>query len=165
MHLRLLTSEDEPFLWTALYHAIHVPPGETAPASEIVRQPEIARYVSGWMRAGDWGVIAETDGVPLGAAWLRLWTPDERGYGFVDGATPELTMAVLPGHRGAGLGTLLLSRLLAEAAEHYRAVSLSVSSSNPAQRLYRRAGFTPVGRPEGGSVTMVVRLSAGGPVG
>ena len=160
-HIRPLAPDDEPFLWTALYHALHVPPGADPPPPEVVRQPEIARYVSGWMeRPGDLGFVAEVDGEPVGAAWLRRWPSGARGYGFVDEATPELSMALLPGHRGRGIGTALLRRLLAEAARESDAVSLSVSVSNPAARLYERLGFAVVGEPEGGSATMLRRLRA-----
>ena len=160
-HLRPLAADDEPFLWTALYHALHVAPGASPLPREVVRRPEIARYVSGWMeRPGDLGFVAEVDGEPVGAAWLRRWASGDRGYGFVDEATPELSMALLPDYRGRGVGTALLRRLLAAAARESQAVSLSVSTSNAALRLYERFGFTVSRGPEGGSVTMVKRFSA-----
>jgi len=158
-HIRPLVADDEPFLWTALYHALHVPPGADPPSPEIVRRPEIARYVAGWTeQPGDLGFVAEVDGEPVGAAWLRRWSSGDRGYGFVDEATPELSMSLLPSHRGRGIGTALLRRLLAAAAHESEAVSLSVSESNAALRLYERFGFVVVGEPEGGSVTMVKSL-------
>jgi GNAT superfamily N-acetyltransferase len=80
-------------------------------------------------------------GRDVGVAWLRLWSRGSEGYGFVDTETPELSMAVRPEHRGRGIGTQLLDRLLAEADRSYRAVSLSVSDGNPAVRLYQRLGF------------------------
>jgi GNAT superfamily N-acetyltransferase len=160
--LRPLTAADVPVLWTALYHAVHVPPGAPPPPSGVVRLPELARYVDGWAgRAGDLGVVAEAAGGPVGAAWLRLWTGADRGYGFVNADTPELTMAVLPGHRGRGVGTALLRRLLAEAAGRFGAVSLSVARTNPVRRLYEREGFEPVGPPREGAVTMIRRLPTG----
>ena len=123
-------------------------------------RPELARYVAGWMRRpGDLGVVAEEDGAPVGAAWLRRWTGADRGYGFVDAETPELSMSVLPGRRGRGTGTALLRRLLSVAAEPFAAVSLSVTVTNPARRLYEREGFTAVGAPDGGSVVMVRPLA------
>ncbi len=156
MLIRPLTPEDETFLWEALYYAVYVGPGEPARPPEIVRQSKLARYVLGWMtRADDLGFKAEQDGVPVGAAWLRRWSGDEQGYGFVDRATPELSMSILPQHRGRGVGTLLLRYLLSAAEKRFTAVSLSVSESNPARRLYEREGFIPVGEPEGGSITMV----------
>ncbi|MEM1096065.1 MAG: GNAT family N-acetyltransferase [Bacteroidota bacterium] len=157
-HLRLLTPDDEAFLWQALYHALHVAPGEVPFPPEVVRQPEIARYVAGWMRRpGDAGFIAEAEGEPIGAAWLRQWTTAEHGFGFVDEAVPELSMALLPAYRGRGAGTLLLEH----AARHVDAVSLSVSASNPARRLYERLGFLVVEEAEGGSVTMLKSFLAG----
>lgn len=149
--IRPLVRADEPFLWRALWLAVHVAPGAPAPDPAVVRRPELARYVAGWMRRpGDAGVLAEIDGAPVGAAWLRLWADAERGgdrgYGFVDADTPELSMAVVPERRGAGVGTALLAALLAQAQPAHRAVSLSVSASNPARRLYARMGFEAVRR-------------------
>lgn len=160
MLIRPLTSEDEPFLWHALYHAVHVPPGEALPPADIVQEPGLARYVAGWMqRPDDLGFAAVEAGVPVGAVWVRRWSRSERGYGFVGEATPELSMSLLPDHRGRGVGTLLLRRLLAAAADRFTALSLSVSATNPARRLYAREGFTPIGEPNAGSITMVRRFT------
>jgi ribosomal protein S18 acetylase RimI-like enzyme len=98
-------------------------------------------------------------GEAIGAAWLRLLTGDERGYGYVDDETPELGMAVLPAYRGRGVGSALLTRLLKSAGAVYHAVCLSVSADNPAVRLYTRTGFEQVCECEA-SLTMVKRLSA-----
>jgi ribosomal protein S18 acetylase RimI-like enzyme len=76
----------------------------------------------------------------------------------VDDDTPEIGMAVLPGHRGRGIGSNLLKRLLESAGAVYRKVCLSVSADNPALRLYERVGFERAGG-DGTSVTMVKRLS------
>ena len=154
--LRGLTPDDEAFLWTALLHALHVPPGGSTPSRDVLDDPAVARYVSGWMgHEGDWGLLAETRSGPVGAAWLRQWPGEERGYGFVDAGTPELSMSVLPGHRQRGVGTRLLRGVLAVADGRFDAVSLSVSQSNSARRLYRREGFVSVGDAQAGSMTMV----------
>jgi len=86
----------------------------------------------------------DADGLLVGAAWLRLLTGADRGYGTVDDATPELSVAVVPDCRGQGIGKRLLSALLDAAAERYEAVSLSVQADNPALRLYQRLGFEVV---------------------
>ena len=96
----------------------------------------------------------------MGVAWLRRWTTQVRGFGFVDTATPELSMAVWPGHRGQGIGTRLLTLVLAAAVEHHSAVSLSVSLENPALRLYRRLGFVTARQAKDGSLTMVKNVAA-----
>jgi ribosomal protein S18 acetylase RimI-like enzyme len=160
-HIRPLAPEDAHCLWEMLYQAIHMPEGVEPPAREIVHSPGLSHYVAGWGRAGDMGYLAVDDeGLLVGAAWLRLFPAEDPGYGFVDDATPELSVAVMPGYRGQGIGTRLLSALLDAAAERYDAVSLSVQADNPALRLYRRLGFEVV---EDGSTwfTMRKRLSLG----
>ncbi|KYF84216.1 GCN5 family acetyltransferase [Sorangium cellulosum] len=156
--IRLLTPADEPLLWEMLYQAIHVPEGSPPPPRDIVHRPELSRYVQGWGQRDDLGVVALQEGEVAGAAWLRRLTGAQRGYGHVDDETPELSIALLPHHRGRGLGTRLLTSLLEEARNRYPAISLSVSPDNPALRLYRRLGFVEVGR-NGASLTMVLTLA------
>jgi ribosomal protein S18 acetylase RimI-like enzyme len=116
------------------------------PLEELLAQPRFARYVSGWGRSGDAVVIAEDDsGAPVGAAWYRLFTSAEPGFGFVDQTTPEISIAVREDARGRGVGASLL-RALADRArsDGFDALSLSVEKDNPAVRLYERAGFSVV---------------------
>ncbi|MEM1054073.1 MAG: GNAT family N-acetyltransferase [Bacteroidota bacterium] len=155
--LRAVRPSDDAFLREALYHAIHVPPGALPPPRSIVQHPDIAHYLPEWTTEADGlGTLAEWDGRPVAAAWLRVWTGTSRGYGFVARDIPELTMAVLPGHQGHGIGTALLRRVLDDAEAVAPGVSLSVSLTNPARRLYEREGFERVGDADaGGSITMV----------
>jgi len=141
-----ITTENNAFLWEMLYHAVFVLPGIEPPSREIVRLPELARYVENWGRPGDLGFYAwdAVSAEPLGAVWLRLWSPGERGYGWVEDVYPELSLAVLPGRRGEGIGSRLLARLLWSARGRYPGISLSVTPGNPARRLYERAGFVVV---------------------
>jgi ribosomal protein S18 acetylase RimI-like enzyme len=144
--LREATRDDEAFLWEMLHLAVFVPPGATAVPKAALADPDLARYVRGWGRTGDAGVVALMSmDEPVGAAWLRLWSAKDRGYGFINVETPELTIAVRPEYRGRGVGTRLLDHLLQSADQVHRSVSLSVSVLNPAVRLYRRFGFIPVG--------------------
>ncbi|HET8877997.1 MAG TPA: GNAT family N-acetyltransferase [Arthrobacter sp.] len=126
---------------------------------EYLSQPNLARYLAGWPRPGDFGVVAETaEGTPVGAAWCRLFAADDAGYGFVDGHTPELTIGVLADHRGTGIGTALMKGLIAEgSARAVPAISLSVEDGNRARVLYERLGFRKVGR-NGGSDTLLLKL-------
>ena len=144
-HIRPMTTDDQAFLWEMLYQSLYVPAGADPLPRQIVRQPEIARYVENWGQVHDCGFIAEDEsGKPLGAAWMRLFKGEEHGYGYINDATPEVGMAVLPEYRGQGIGTKLLMRLLAAAKGQYADVSLSVGSGNPAAHLYERLGFEVV---------------------
>lgn len=55
-----------------------------------------------------------------------------------------LDLALLPGHRGKGLGTTLLRGVLAGAAEAAKPVHMYVEQFNPARRLYNRLGFCQI---------------------
>ena len=124
----------------------------------LLERPEVAHYLTGWPRDGDFGVVAEWDGVPVGAAWARLFPADDPGYGFVGAAVPEASIAVAAGSRGLGVGGHLLRRLVEEARMRgLREISLSVEDGNAARRLYERAGFAVVGR-EGNADTMLLEL-------
>ena len=157
--IQRLTHADEPILWEMLYHALYVPDGHEPFPKEIVSEPEIARYVLGWGKATDDGFAAVDQATQhsLGAVWIRLFESENRGYGYVDDDTPELSIAILPGYRNQGLGTDLLNQMIAEAGKHYAGLSLSVSTDNPAKRLYERLGFEVIEQ-KGTSLTMMKRL-------
>jgi len=147
--LRPADSHDVRFLRDMLRHAYHWRLAEDA-------ERPVYRYVRGWGRKGDAGVVAVEGPHAYGAAWYRLFTADEPGFGFVDEATPELTIAVVPSRRGKGAGKRLLEALLERArADGYAAVSLS---TDPGQvGWYEQFGFEKVGDTSH-AVTMRARL-------
>lgn len=154
--IRAANEADEAFLWEMLYQAIFVPEGSQPPSREIINAPELARYVRNWGQSdSDNGFVAldSRTGQAVGAAWMRLMTKENRGYGYVDDETPELSIAILPEHRGRKVGTKLLRKLLEAADKKYKSVCLSVSANNPAVRLYERIGFEIVDK-SGNSLTM-----------
>ena len=105
----------------------------------------VARYVRGWGRPGDAGVIAVEPSGPVGAAWYRRFPEPEAGFGFVDERTPELTIAVVPARRGRGLGKELIEALLEQARrEGVERLSLSVEPGSTQEQFYARFGFAPV---------------------
>jgi ribosomal protein S18 acetylase RimI-like enzyme len=88
-------------------------------------------------------LVAEAEGIPAGLGW-----------GFIDPAARTnahvFQMWIAPEHRGQGAGGLLLKTIVtwAESME-VATVSLSVTCGNTAAtRLYRSAGFEPVGAPQ-----------------
>lgn len=158
IELRPLTVADEPFLWEMLYQAIYVPEGHPPFPREILQEPQISRYVQGWGRADDLGFVALDAGKPVGAVWARLLKGENRGFGYVDDMTPELTIAILPEYRGKGIGSTLITQLLETARPCYKAICLSVSPDNPAKRLYQRLGFEVI-KEDSSALTLIRHLS------
>ena len=160
--LRPAEPEDVEFLWDMLYEAAcWCPDGPKPSMEEVFSVPELAHYVDDWGRLGDAAVIAldPDDGARIGAAWYRLMPPEDPGYGFVDAATPEVAIAVVPDRRGTGAGEVLLGALMETAgSEGFGALSLSVEEDNQAIKLYRRAGFRKLYLSEG-AWTMKADLS------
>ena len=71
------------------------------------------------------------DGEPAGRFYVHR---GEREIRIVD-------VALLPEHRGNGVGTSLIRDLLAEADASGKSVTIHVERLNPALRLYERLGF------------------------
>lgn len=126
----------------------------------LLAEDRLGRYLVDWGRPGDAGVVADdARGGPIGAAWYRLFSREEPGYGFLSEAIPELSIGVRPAFRGAGVGTALLTALVRLAREErHRALSLSVEPDNPVRSLYQRLGFRRVGS-ERGAWTMRLDLA------
>ena len=157
MDYRAATPADEPFLRAMLWLAYNW--RDESAAEDHWPDPDgPRRYVEGFGRPGDGGVIAETKREPAGAAWYRLLQASDAGYGYVADDVPEVTIGVAPEHRGQGVAAQLLERLKATAAaDGFRALSLSVEPDNHALKLYERAGFEPAGG-SGGSMTLMATL-------
>ena len=75
------------------------------------------------------------DGEPIGRLYVARWPEDIR---IVD-------IALMPEHRGGGLGTRLIREIFAEGDATGRKVSIHVEIFNPARRLYERLGFVQAG--------------------
>ena len=150
---------DLPFVRQMLYEAAFWRDPSDAPSLDTaLREPELAVYVQGWGRPGDDGLVARVGGRPVGAVWVRCFDAEAHGYGYVDELTPELSVAVVQGQRGLGLGRSLVTAMLTQLRLHgTRQVSLSVETDNPARSLYGRLGFVTTGGSDG-AVTMVRTL-------
>jgi ribosomal protein S18 acetylase RimI-like enzyme len=138
-NIRALTNADESILWTMLMYAAHESSVDT-----VRENPALDRYVKDWGKSGDFGLVAIDNTYSLGATWLRLFSSDNRGFGYVDEGISELAIAVSPEHRGRGIGTKLLMQTIELASSLYPAISLSVRANNPVINLYQRAGFVKV---------------------
>ena len=79
---------------------------------------------------------------------IILWNDAPIGRLILDRGEREFTLvdvALLPAHRGAGIGTGLIQDLLKEAAAEGKPIRLHVLTSSPAKRLYERLGFSRIG--------------------
>ena len=84
------------------------------------------------------------DGEPVGRLIVARWPEDLR---VVD-------IALLPEHRGRGIGGSVMRALIEEADERGVKTSIHVERFNPAQRLYARLGFRAVA--EAGGVYLLL---------
>jgi ribosomal protein S18 acetylase RimI-like enzyme len=158
--IRTVQQQDLAFLWEMLYEAVAVAESMRALGKEkALTLPVNRKYLEGWGRPGDAGVIAlDQAEQPLGAAWYRLYPAEAPGYGFVAATIPELSIGVRDEVRGRGIGGALLQALIELAhSQGYTILSLSVDRANPARHLYERYGFRDAGisGPEDMSVTMI----------
>lgn len=144
--IREAEQTDAPFLADMLVEAFDWRASHTRSRVELLADPKVNRYLRGWRRPGDGGVVAlDAHGVPVGACWYRVLPKRDAGYGWVGPGVPELTLGVRPIHRAQGAGRALLAAACerAAAAGHQR-ISLSVERANFAWRLYVSEGFVVV---------------------
>jgi ribosomal protein S18 acetylase RimI-like enzyme len=145
--IRPATAADVPFLWAMLFEsAFTTDEARAAWRSDLQRPQELVKYLDGWGRPGDAGVVAQdSGGTSVGAAWCRLFGASDRGDGILaQRNVPELAIAVAPEHRGRRIGEALLASLARRTRDGgYQRLMLSVDPANlRALRLYERAGFT-----------------------
>jgi GNAT superfamily N-acetyltransferase len=163
--IRRATAEDGSFLADMLVEAANwSAEWKKQSRRRVLSAPATAHYVDGWPRDSDLGVIAEADGAPVGAAWLRFLPAADPGYGFVAADVPELTIGVAGDWRGRGVGRALLRALAGRArSAGIRQISLSVERKNFAQQLYLAEGYRVVDSSDVHSDTMVKDLAPGHP--
>jgi len=140
--IRFIRQGETMLLAEFLYEAIYQPDGAPKACRTILQDPMVWAYIKDFGRyPDDLCLVAEANGVIIGAAWSRMGC----SYGKLDEHTPELSMSVYPEYRRKGIGSRLLSALLESlAAKGYRQVSLSVDRSNFAARLYHKFGFETI---------------------
>jgi GNAT superfamily N-acetyltransferase len=122
---------------------------------EVRSRAEFRHYTEVDLDRGDFGWVAEVDGVAAAVAWAQFLPRQDAGYGFVDEVTPEVSLWVSADHRRRGIGRSLLRRVRATAsARNIALLSLSVESDNHARLLYLSEGYSPVpGREADGVMT------------
>lgn len=134
--LRTVTPADEEFL-LAVYSSIREPElavtdwsaEQKAQFCQMQFQAQDTHYRQHYTGA-QLDVIWNGD-VPIGRLYVARWPNEIR----------IMDIALLPAHRGQGIGTRLLQELQQEAAAAGKTLSIHVERFNPVLRLYQRLGF------------------------
>jgi GNAT superfamily N-acetyltransferase len=135
--LRPVREADEAFL-LGLYASVRAPELEAVPWTDeqkalFVRQQFDAQSTFWRENYTDTSFdVVELHGQPIGRMYVARWAREIR---VVD-------IALVPAHRGSGIGTALFGELFDEADRTGRPVTIHVEMFNPARRLYERLGFT-----------------------
>ena len=134
--LRVERPDDEPFLFevysSTRQEELEVAGWDAAARTAFLQMQfqAMRRGYANMFPAGDF-LIVVLDGRPAGRMVVKR-TADE--IHLVD-------MALLPAHRGKGIGTCLMRDLLTEAKRTRKRIRLQVLKHNRAARLYERLGF------------------------
>jgi ribosomal protein S18 acetylase RimI-like enzyme len=141
-NIRDMADVEIPFLEDMLYQAVFVPEGSPKLDKTIIFEPFLHHYIKGFGQKNDFALVAENGGKLVGAIWIRLFSEAQKGYGFVDANTPELSMAIDSDFRNQGIGSQLLTEMLDKMKNlSYKQVSLSVDTRNFAYNMYLKFGF------------------------
>lgn len=142
--LRPETDRDEEFLYrlyasTRAEEMAMVEWGETEKESFLRMQFSAQRSHYREHYQGSRFDVIEREGTAIGRLYVARWPEEMR----------VIDIALVPEHRGHGLGGGLMRELLDEAAAAGKTVSLHVEPYNPAVLLYERLGFQPGGEDHG----------------
>jgi len=147
---RTINKNDENLIWEIVYvTADMAKTGETL--QQAKQNPDRRRYICNWGKPFDCGIIAQIPGansVFIGAAWMRLLKIENKGAGYIDDATPELSIGVHEKFRKQGIGKSLMHKLIDGVRGKVPGICLSVRDYNhPAISLYESLGFEFHGPP------------------
>lgn len=131
-----------PLLDNFLYEAIFIPDGVEPPPKSIIYRPELQVYISEFGKSKhDIALVADINGKIVGAVWVRIMND----YGHINDKTPSFAISVYKEYRGKGIGTALMSEMLAILKKRgYKQASLSVQKKNFAAEMYRKLGFKTI---------------------
>jgi len=150
MSIRKLKNTESDFLADMLYEAIFIPEGCDPLPKKVIKDKSLSKYIENWGKDKfDIALVMEGNNQLIGAIWGRLLTDENKGFGYVDNTTPELSMAVKNEYRNQGIGTKLIKAIASEYQKiGVECLSLSVDKANNASNLYKRLGFEVIGETE-----------------
>lgn len=141
--IRALVESDHPNLRTATLSNMNWSGTERFSYKDIDLSAELCHYFDFKPARGDFGFVAEQDGMTVGVIWLLFLDEKDPGFGFVAQGVPELSINVFSGYHAQGIGKTLMRTAMVEATiRKIECVSLSVEEGNPALKLYLDLGFS-----------------------
>jgi len=144
MKCRLYRVEDYQFLREMLYEAVFWSRTVDKPSLEEGLSYDYTKHIlkNFGKRTGDIAVVAESDSVKAGAAFVRYWNSEVNTRGYISDDIPVLVIAVDEKFRNKGVGSLLMEAIKEAVVEKgINEISLCVTKSNHAYKLYQNQGF------------------------
>ncbi len=145
--IREIKPDEVSILEDMLYESIYQP-DETNPISrEVINVPKVRVYIDNFLqKKDDYCLVADLNGHIIGAVWVRILAGEIKGYGNVNGKTPEFAISLFKEYRKQGIGTMLMKKMISYLVEKdYYQTSLSVQKENYAVRMYQKLGFEIIG--------------------
>lgn len=140
--IREIKQEELSLLDNFLYEAIFQHENTPRLPKEIIFNPEIYIYVKDFGKPDDLCLLAEIQGIVVGAVWTRILSGEIKGYGNIDNSTPEFAISICKEFRNLGIGTALMKNMLKLLhLKGYPKVSLAVQKDNYAVKMYCNLGF------------------------
>lgn len=140
--IRLVQNSEQSLIFSFLFLAARMLE-EKEPIQKALVDSLLKKYWVDWGRPGDLGMvhIDPVTAMPVSCAWVRLFSKEEAGSGYVGDGIPELATGTIEGFRNRGIGASTLKALIVEAKSKYPGICLSVREDNPAVKLYERLDF------------------------
>lgn len=138
--IRPITDKDRVILREATYHNLNWNVDRFS-FEDIDSNPKFSHYYN--LGKQDFGFIAQRHMQIFGVVWLKYFTQEDAGFGYISDDIPELSLSVFPEYRNSGFGTRLLEYAIDEARKReIPDISLSVEFENEiARNLYEKLGF------------------------
>lgn len=143
--IREILPSETKILEDFIYEAIFQRDENNLLPRNVINEPEIRIYFEDFGKRDDLCLVAEIDGVIIGAVWTRILSGEVKGYGNIDDRTPEFGISLFKDYRNKGIGTKLMNEMLILLRSRgYKQTSLAVQKDNYAARMYEKLGFKTV---------------------
>jgi len=157
IQIRQLLPSEYYILEDMLYEAIFQPDENNLIPREIINLPEIYVFIDKFgEKKDDLCLVAEVDGKIAGAVWTRILSGEIKGFGNIDGETPEFAISLYKEYRNYGIGTQLMQHMISLLRERgYKQTSLHVQKENYAVKMYLKLGFEIIHEDEEGYLMLL----------